>query len=150
MLGTLAKWLRIFGFDTFYANAEISDEELLHIAKKENRVVVTRDRLLLQRGRKEDLQVIETNSTDLDEQLRHVLNLKDAEIDEDAFLSRCLVCNTNLEEISKKDVKAKVPEKVFINNEKFWLCPTCNKIYWTGSHTDKMIKKINKIKKSHN
>jgi len=146
MLGTLAKWLRIFGFDTFYANAEVSDEELLQIAKKENRVFVTRDKQLVQIGRRENLKVIEIDTTDLDEQLRLVL--KDVEIDEDAVLSRCLICNTTLGEISKKDVKTRVPEKVFRNKEIFWFCPKCDKIYWTGSHTDKMIKKVNKIKKT--
>ena len=44
MLGTLAKWLRIYGFDTFYANRDISDSELLDISKKENRILITRDK----------------------------------------------------------------------------------------------------------
>jgi hypothetical protein len=144
MLGTLAKWLRIFGFDTYYANTEISDEELLLIAKKENRTIVTRDKMLIRRGRRENLKVTEIDSTDIDEQLRHVL--EDIEINEDIILSRCIICNTNIKEISKNKVEGKIPENVFKNNEKFWFCPRCDKIYWTGTHTDKMIKKIKKIR----
>jgi len=146
MLGTLAKWLRIFGFDTFYANAEISDEDLLQVAKKENRIVITRDKQLIRIGRKEDLQVIGVTSTDIDEQLRHVLI--DVKIDETAVLSRCSLCNTVLDKINKNAVKDKVPERVFNNNDTFWFCPKCNKIYWMGSHYDKMIKKINMVKNS--
>jgi hypothetical protein len=61
-------------------------------------------------------------------------------------LSRCIICNTNIKEISKNKVEGKIPENVFKNNEKFWFCPRCDKIYWTGTHTDKMIKKIKKIR----
>ena len=145
MLGTLAKWLRLFGFDTFYANAEISDYELLDIAKKEGRIIVSRDKQLITRGRKKNLQVIKTTSTDLDEQLRQVL--KNAKIDETAVLSRCSLCNTVIDEIKKTSVKDKVPTRIFESNEKFWLCPKCNKIYWSGTHYDKIMMKINEIKK---
>lgn len=146
MLGTLAKWLRIFGFDTYYADAKNSDEDLLRIAKKENRTIITRDKMLIKRGRKEDLKIIKIDSIDIDEQLRHVL--EDVDINEDFILSRCSICNTKIEEISKKNVEDKIPENVFKNNEKFWFCPKCDKIYWIGTHTNKMIKKIKKISES--
>jgi len=145
MLGTLAKWLRLFGFDTFYANIEMKDENLLQVTKKENRIIITRDKQLISRGRKENLQVIEINTTDLDEQLSYVLS--HVKINKNAILSRCSLCNTVLDEIKKNDVKDKVPEKVFENNEKFWFCPKCDKIYWMGSHYDKIINKIDEIKK---
>lgn len=144
MLGTLAKWLRIFGFDTFYADAEIDDDALLDIAKREGRVIVTRDKQLITMGNKRDLQVVEINMTDLDEQLHHIL--RNTDINEDDILSRCSLCNTVLDEIEKSNVKNMVPKRVFENNEKFWFCPKCDKIYWMGSHYDKIIRKIDRIK----
>jgi len=132
MLGTLAKWLRLFGFDTFYANNEMKDTELLQIAKKENRIFVTRDKELIFRGRKQNMQVIKISSTDLDVQLKHVLH--DVPVDEEAVLSRCSLCNTILEEIKKNEVRNRVPEKIYKNNDIFWFCPKCDKIYWMGSH----------------
>jgi uncharacterized protein with PIN domain len=144
MLGSLAKWLRLFGFDTFYANQDMKDEELLKIAKKEDRVIITRDKQLIARGRKEKLPVIEINTTDLDEQINLVL--KNVVIDQKAILSRCSVCNTILDEIKKSEVKDKVPRKVFENNEKFWFCSKCDKFYWMGSHYEKILGKIEKIK----
>ena len=144
MLGTLAKWLRLFGFDTFYANSEMEDEELLQVAKKEDRVIITRDKQLIARGKKEKLSLIEMRSTDLDEQLNLVL--KNVDIDQKAILSRCSVCNTILDEIEKSEVKDKVPIKIFENNEKFWFCSKCDKIYWMGSHYERILNKIEKIK----
>jgi hypothetical protein len=146
MLGTLAKWLRLFGFDTFYANSEMEDEELLQVAKKEDRVIITRDKQLIARGKKEKLSVIEVNTTDLDEQL--TLVLKNVDIDQKAILSRCSVCNTILDEIEKSEVKNNVPKKIFDNNEKFWFCSKCDKIYWMGSHYERILSKIEKIKNS--
>ena len=144
MLGTLAKWLRLFGFDTFYANSEMEDEELLQVAKKEDSVIITRDKQLIVRGKKEKLPVIEVNTTDLDEQLNLVL--KNAAIDQKAILSRCSICNTILDEIEKSEVKGKVPTKIFERNEKFWFCSKCDKVYWMGSHYERILNKIEKIK----
>jgi hypothetical protein len=144
MLGTLAKWLRLFGFDTFYVNSEMEDEELLQVAKKEDRVIITRDKQLIARGKKEKLSVIEVNTTDLDEQL--TLVLKNVDIDQKAILSRCSVCNTILDEIEKSEVKNNVPKKIFDNYEKFWFCSKCDKVYCMGSHYERILNKIEKIK----
>jgi len=146
MLGSLAKWLRIFGFDTFYANSEITDQELLKIAEKENRTVITRDKELTQKARKRNVNVIQIKITDLEEQLNQVLNL--IKVDKELLLTRCTICNSLIKKINKSDVKGKVPEKVFANKDEFWFCSNCNKFYWTGSHFDKINEKINKFTKN--
>ncbi|UCF12169.1 MAG: Mut7-C RNAse domain-containing protein [Thermoplasmatales archaeon] len=145
MLGSLAKWLRILGFDTFYANKEITDEELLNIAKIEKRTIISRDKELILRGKKQNISAIEIQNTDLDDQLELVLNL--IEIDEKLVLSRCTLCNKILEKIEKNKVEGKVPKKVFDNNDEFWFCNKCKKFYWTGSHYKKITDKIDGITK---
>ncbi len=145
MLGTLATWLRILGFDTFYANDMITDGELLHIANNEKRTIISRDKELIIRGKKKNLTTIEVNTTDLDEQLYQVLKI--ISIDKKFVLSRCTLCNTILETRTKNSVEGKVPKKVFENNDKFWFCTTCNKYYWKGSHYEKIMHKIDEIKK---
>ena len=70
------------------------------------------------------------------------------EIDEKIVLSRCSLCNTILSDIRKSDVEGKMPKRVFENNEKFWFCPKCDKIYWMGSHYEKIINKIAEMKKT--
>ena len=143
MLGTLAKWLRIYGFDTFFVNSEMDDAKLMEITKKENRILITRDRNLIQSARRENLKTIEIKTTDINEQISTVLD--DIKIDKTKVLSRCILCNTEVEEIKKEDIKAKVPKRVFDNNEKFWFCKKCNKIYWKGTHYEKMFEKINNL-----
>jgi uncharacterized protein with PIN domain len=147
MLGKLAKWLRILGFDTFYANADLTDKDLMKIAKKEKRIIFTRDKELIIRGKKEKIPIIAIESLDLDLQINEALIY--LKIEEKNILSRCIVCNIILNTINKSKVKGKVPKKVFENNEKFWICSNCNRFYWMASHYAEMINKIKKIKKFH-
>jgi len=143
MLGTLAKWLRIYGFDTYFATSEVDDSDLIEISKKENRTLITRDKQLIINAKRENLKVIELNITDLDEQLKQVL--KDVEVDKLKILSRCILCNSIIEKIEKEKIKNKVPPRVFENNDEFWFCKKCNKIYWRGTHTEDMIKKTDEL-----
>ena len=143
MLGTLAKWLRIYGFDTIYVGEDASDNKLIEIAKNEDRVLITRDKNLTFNARRGNIKVLELRTTDIDEQIKEIL--KDIKIDEKQFLSRCLLCNSLVEGISKKDVEKRVPEKVFENNNKFWYCKNCDKIYWRGSHFKNMMQKIKQL-----
>jgi len=143
MLGTLAKWLRILGFDTYFANDKITDDEILDISKKENRTLVTRDKELIIRAKKRRLDFIKINSTNLEIQLKQFLTKN--KIDKNLFLTRCLICNSLVTKIKKEDVKNKVPKRVFENNDKFFYCKKCDKIYWMGTHTENMIEKIKKL-----
>lgn len=143
MLGTLAKWLRIFGFDTLFADSNIEDEKLLKLAKDEERILITCDKNLIIDARRENIKVIKIISTDINDQLRQVL--KNTKIDENFFLSRCLLCNNLVEKISKKNVKKIVSDRVYENNKKFWYCKICDKIYWKGSHFENMIQKIKQL-----
>mgnify|MGYP006283627639 CR=1 FL=1 len=141
MLGSLAKWLRIYGFDTYFAERTVDDSELINIAKKEGRVLITRDKELVYNAKRENVKVIKIETTDLEEQKEQIITIiKPKSLN---YLSRCLLCNSLLEEISKNEVKNKVPEKIFENNEEFLYCKKCNKIYWKGTHYENMLSKIN-------
>ncbi len=148
MLGTLAKWLRLLGFDTFYASSDISDDELINIAEKEKRILITRDKQLIQRAEKIGLRVTKIETYDLILQIKKVLQDNNVVFNEDDILSRCSTCNAVLEKVSKEEIKDLVPERVFQNHEVFWRCPGCGKIYWLGSHYDNMKEMIQKIRLS--
>jgi uncharacterized protein with PIN domain len=140
MLGTLAKWLRIYGFDTFYAKRDMKDLELLELSKKENRVIITKDKDLVYNARREQIKVIKIQTTNLDDQIKNIL--ENTKLEEDSILTRCLTCNTLLCGIDKKNVKNKVPPKVFENHTEFLFCNNCKKIYWKGTHYKKMLEKV--------
>jgi len=142
MLGTLAKWLRILGFDTKYSK-DFEDEEILKIAEEENRVVLTRDKLLANKAKK----AVYINERSLDEQIKKVLNELKINVDEEKILTRCILCNVKVEKIEKEKVKGKVPSHVFENHDEFWICPNCQRIYWAGTHWQNMEEKIKEISK---
>lgn len=143
MFGSLAKWLRIFGYDTFYPTNVMTDDELLEIAQQEHRLILTRDKELLIRAKKLQLKTLEIPTTNLDEQLHIVYNALHS--DTTHFLSRCTICNTLLTTVDKTTVKGNVPEKVYASKEQFWYCPTCQKYYWMGTHYEQMQQKIKNI-----
>lgn len=143
MLGSLAKWLRIFGFDTVYPDATMNDDIVLQIAKREKRLLISRDNELLIRAKKALVPVLEIHTTDLTEQLQLVL--KETTLDEEKILTRCTLCNTPLHSIAKEAIKDQIPEKVFQTRNEFWFCPSCSKYYWMGTHYENMREKINTL-----
>jgi len=143
MLGTLAKWLRVMGFDTVYA-AGLDDGEILRLAQTEDRTVISRDRELC--SRKPGSVFLET--TELDAQILSVLAL--FEPPEDGVLSRCLECNTVLQEVTKEEAAGNIPEGVLLRHDGFWKCPDCGRFYWPGTHWQNMMKKAGELTASRN
>ncbi len=137
MLGKLARWLRILGFDTLF-DCSLSDAELLRLARSQDRVLLTRDRELAARGgyliRSEGWQ----------KALKEVI---------DAFhlgdklqpFTRCPVCNTPLKEITRQEARSLVPPIAFSRATKFAICPGCGRVYWDGTHLMRMKFIINKL-----
>lgn len=132
MLGRLAKWLRLLGYDTRYDNSA-DDAALLRIAQAEERVLLTRDRSL---ARQRGVRAIWIESQDLLAQVRQV----QAAIGPppDSSLTRCAVCNARLEAIARADVETRVPPYVFQTQDEFCRCPQCERIYWAATHVERM------------
>ena len=129
-LGRLAKWLRILGFDTeYFKEANISS--LIIQALRENRVIITRNHRL---PRSAGLRVVLIKEEKLKEQLREALKALEISLDSVLMFSRCIICNEELVEIAKDQIKDRVPEYVFNTQEDFISCPKCERIYWQGTH----------------
>jgi len=146
MLGDLARWLRFLGFDTYYANNEINDDDLLKISKNENRILLTKDKELIIRANKIGISVVKIDLKILDDQIIQILKTSNLKINKKDILSRCSKCNDFLLKVNKDDVKELVPPMIFKNNDLFWKCDKCKTVYWKGSHYEKIISRINKIK----
>jgi len=141
MLGTLAKWLRILGYDTTY-DARLDDSEVVRLARAEGRILLTRDTGLL---RHKGLHCLFIESEVLEEQVAQVLRAFDLRADNP--FSRCPVCNTVLEDVPKYEAWGQVPPFVYQTQDNFSLCPECNRFYWRGTHWQGMLKKIERLKK---
>ncbi|MEE9474100.1 MAG: Mut7-C RNAse domain-containing protein [Candidatus Hydrothermarchaeaceae archaeon] len=137
MLGKLSRWLRLMGYDVLY-KSDAEDNEIIANAKK--RTVLTRDRMLFEKAKSEGLYSLLIRSTDLKNQLLQLKEEIGIELQDAPKLSRCPLCNGEVESIEKEKVRDKVPPKVFENSE-FWICKNCQKIYWEGGHW-KNIKEI--------
>ena len=138
MLGSLARWLRILGYDTDYANQR-DDAELTRIARAESRVLLTRDRELA--GRR-GLKSLLIESQLLDEQLAQVTATFPPKAG--AHPGRCSVCNTVLVEATPEEVAHRVPRYVLKRHPPFRRCPGCDRIYWRGSHWRNMQSRLRK------
>ncbi len=141
MLGRLAKWLRIAGFDVSYSN-KFSDEELMAISSREERVLLSRDtRLLI---RKPVREFIFLESQDIQMQIRqvfekmHILSLPFP-------LTRCLSCNEALIDTSRESVRDSVPLYVYKTQTRFKSCPKCRKIFWAGTHRRSVIQTLERL-----
>ena len=126
MLGRLAKWLRAAGHDVVY-EPPFDDLSLAERARREGRILLTRDHGLAARRGIRSLLIEEE---DLDAQLGQVLRLFPAP----GMGSRCLRCNAPLEEVPLSAVQDFVPPYVRQHQKHFWLCPSCRRVYWQGSH----------------
>jgi len=141
-LGRLARYLKMTGFDVLYDN-NYNDEQIVKISLKERRAILTKDRGILKRN--EVTHGYWVRSTKVKEQLKEVINRFDLKKEIKEF-SRCIECNTKLKRISKEKVIDELPPKVAEWHNEFYRCPTCNKIYWKGSHYKRMLSVINELK----
>ena len=138
MLGSLARWLRLLGHDTAYPGP-LSDVEIGAMAQHEGRVLLTRDRELAQRVR----GAHRIRSDGLEEQLLDVARAFHLDLGES--MTRCSVCNAELEAVRKSAAKGRVPSGVYSRQREFWRCLSCGRFYWHGSHWDNVIGRVRNL-----
>jgi uncharacterized protein with PIN domain len=133
MLGRLCKLLRICGIDTLYSNRGTA---ILVEARKEGRIILTMNTRL--RG-KEGVYFIE--NTTPQSQLESVITEYKLQRTIQLF-SRCIECNDKLVPTPKVAVRDKVPYYTYKHFDDFAICPSCQRVYWKGSHYKKMLKDV--------
>ena len=140
-LGKLSKLLRMLGFDSSYRN-DYSDPEIVNIALKEKRIILTRDRGILK------INVVThgycIRSKKPKEQISEVLNRFDLFKQIKPFY-RCMLCNGKLDKVDQESIQARLLPKTAQYYTEFYKCLKCDKIYWKGSHYEKMNNFIQKI-----
>jgi hypothetical protein len=134
MLGRLARWLRLLGFDTSF-EAHVPDETLVRRALAEQRTVLTRDRRLPEEWTLVPVCVLAAE--DLRGQLAE-LGARFALAAHARPFSRCNRCNEPLAAATPEQVRAGVPRRVRGDHHEFLRCPRCGRIYWPGSHVARM------------
>jgi len=140
MLGNIAKKLRLFGYDSEYSS-DINDNDLIMRAKNENRILITKDTLLSKIAQKEKISVIQvTKNTEMEQLVQIFKILKLGEIVVNGNNARCTECNGELKTTDKDIILNQVPKGVIEKIDEFWKCTNCNKVYWEGTHIEKLQK----------
>lgn len=138
MLKGLGRWLRIAGYDTLIITGNLPDEAIYLMAKADKRLLLTCDHHFLEMNDEQKL-VAFLHSNTLDECAKEVAEKLHVNWLHNPF-SRCLVCNTPLVELNDPSLLVQVPEDV--RTSKIFYCQGCPKLYWHGSHTERMHKQL--------
>jgi uncharacterized protein with PIN domain len=144
-VGRLARWLRIAGFDTLFIN-DLDDNRLVRIALSEGRVLLTKDTQILKRrvavtGR---LKVLLIEGEEVKRQLRQVVKTFNLASEVKPF-TLCLECNKPLVPREKAEVEGQVPPYVFQTQTQYMQCPECQRVYWRGTHWERMSRELERI-----
>jgi hypothetical protein len=143
MLGKLARWLAILGYDAKFAGVDgRSDLELLREAQREGRVFVTRDRRIPDVA---GLRKVVIAHEDFEAQLRQLIAEMALKPDPALLFSRCAYCNEPLETLTREVALPLVPPKVRTLVTPFWRCGLCGRLYWNGTHTDAIVATIRRL-----
>jgi len=141
MLGRLAKWLRVLGFDTLY-KPDCKKEDMILRSLREKRVILTRNTRL---SKSVGLQVVFLADTEVKNQISQIINELNLKIDKSSIFIRCTICNEIALTVPKEQVKDKVPEYVYNTQKEFRICPACKRIYWAGTHSESVARMLAEI-----
>ena len=137
MLGSLARWLRMMGYDTVY-DKSLDDGAIAALARSEGRFVLTRDKEL---AKEPGACFVEAD--DVDTQLKAVAAKYGLKYNDERM--RCSTCNGELQDLSKEQAKESLPEGAFAANDKFWKCTKCGKTYWKGTHWLGIMERLQRL-----
>jgi uncharacterized protein with PIN domain len=135
----------MLGFDTLYRN-DFRDEELAQISSREERILLTRDQGLLKRSMVKHGYWI--RATLPREQVVEVVRYFGLLPLINPF-GRCVHCNSPLETVRKELIVHRLLPETRQYYDEFFVCPACDRIYWKGSHYQRMCNFIEKIRGEH-
>lgn len=135
MLGRLARWLRIFGYDTAYLHRSGDDFLIYLVLEDRGRVLITRDVELAGSPILMGGMAFLVRSTGLAEQIEEMRSAFGIAPRKPAL---CAHCNRRLVPVESEGVAGRVPEYILMNRERFWECPMCRRVYWEGTHQEGM------------
>jgi uncharacterized protein with PIN domain len=149
MLGRLSRWLRLFGYDTLeIKKQENEDDLLLEIAGKDDRILISRDALLIRKAIKKCLDAYDVQSPRIMEQLCEIQ--AQFKLSFEPKMDRCTLCNSLIRKIEPSGMwilKTKgyiYPERLDKGTE-FWICDNCGQVYWQGSHWKNIMERVNEL-----
>jgi uncharacterized protein with PIN domain len=147
MLGKLTRWLRLLGNNVEYSS-ELGDAQLIKTAKRERRILLTRDLELYQQAMAKGIGVFYLDGKTEAENLSQLAKRFNIRLEIDMTKSRCTKCNVRVRPIPKEKVADKIERNTFSYYSEFWECPKCGQIYWQGAHWARIRKTLEAAKEN--
>jgi len=138
-LGQVVKKLRVLGFDAVYWRGG-NLEGAVKAALAEERVLITRSHRIQKKNSALRFLVVEAN--DPREQIQEVITKLRLRPTAPQFFSRCLLCNEVLAPLPKEEAEGRVPDFIYRTYDSFHSCPSCQRVYWPGTHWQKMAEEM--------
>lgn len=138
MVGKLAKWLRVLGYDTHYQSRYYPGE--IDTFVRNGRILLTRHK---RRAERLSSAAVLIRGNQVSEQLMELQRELQLEPARSTWFSRCLICNTILKHACEGVAGQKIPEYVlYQNRNNISFCPLCGRHFWPGSHRARMEKQL--------
>lgn len=135
MLGRVATWLRLLGYDTVHPWDQ-PDSWVLRLAREEGRIVLTRDGAL---ARVQSAPVYLVRADRPVAQLEEIVRTFDLEVADERMFTRCPRCNVPVEDVAREAIVDRLPAAVAAVDQPFRRCPSCDRIYWRGGHVERIL-----------
>jgi len=145
MLGSLTRWLRMLGQNVKYSKS-VNDKQLIEVAKRERRILLTRDHELYQQAMMQGVDSFLVEGATEAEKLADLAKRFNLKLEIDVTVSRCPKCNTRIKPVPKDKVIDRVPKTTFSSYDEFWECPNCRQVYWQGSHWCRIEKTLGRAR----
>ncbi len=142
MLGKLARWLRLLGYDCFYER-DIDDARLIELCRREGRILLTRDRRVASKSPR----ALFVPPGNLDAELLTVYRAIGGTPPDEPPTTRCSLCNALLVAVAPSSLaEGAVPERVRTDHGEVWRCPACARVYWRGTHVESMAERLARLR----
>jgi len=147
MLGRLARWLRLFGYDTLEIQKQKNEDALLlKLSEKEKRILVSRDKELIRKAKKRGISCCLISSSNIQEQIKEMH--EKLKISLEPEMDRCTLCNSSIRKAEPKDMKT-IKEKEYVPSieTELYICDNCGQVYWEGTHWVNIKERVETLRK---
>jgi hypothetical protein len=141
MVGKLARWLRLLGYDTAYL-PQLSPNGVMREARRQGRIILTRDsRIIRQKDAPSFIFIEQDRFRDQLQQVVTALRLDPTQ----RLFTRCSACNAPLQLVTKEKVRQQVPDYVWQTQQEFRCCSECRRVYWSATHKDHVLTELRRL-----
>lgn len=143
MLGRVAKWLVMLGYDAEFAGkVQEGDFDMAYRARSEGRVLLTRDTRIPPFS---GLTTLVLREQRFEDQVRRVFKECGLKVEPARLFTRCTECNVAVESVPREEALPEVPPKVKTLETRFFRCPRCRRLYWSGTHVSNTLAKLKQM-----